>query len=229
MLAGYHTLVQRLPCSEALGSFLRQQLSMLLVDLLELEVAQMIAEGKAISRNGFQQEQALPLAFGSVSLKRPRLRGAAVAPGDFLKAVRSRQGFHHVPYLILLGLARQSLGALQAYLSLSEPLWRAAECRFWERLRQWRAAGLSSFEQHCLVLETIDFGEDAPRLLVALTIDRLGEAQLLELRPALKASASEWSALCESLKQRSLPAPILVKGVVEVARCHWPLATALEV
>lgn len=229
MLAGYHSLVQQLPCSEALGSFLGQHLTALLVDLLELEAAQLIAEGQASCRNGFQQEQSLRLAFGSVVLRRPRLRGAVVAPGDFLKTVRSRQGFHHVPYLVLLGLARESLGTLQAYLRFSEPLWRTAESRFWERLRQWRAAALDSFEQHCLVLEKIEFGEDGPPLLVALAIDRIGEAQLLELRPALEASASEWSALCQSLKRRSLPAPILVKGMVDVARRHWPQATALEV
>ena len=229
MFAGYHGLVQQFPCSEALGNFLRQHLSAFLIDLLELESSRLIAEGCATCRNGYQQEQQLRLACGALSLRKPRLRGALQAPGDFLKVMRSRKSFHHVPYLFLLGLARREMGQLRDYLQVEPELWRAAEEPFWPRLDGWRAANLSSLVQHCLVLERLDFGPDNPQLLVALTIDREGVAQVLDARPGDAASTREWSELCNSLKERSLPAPIVIKGVAEVARAHWPQATALEV
>ena len=229
MFAGYHGLVERFPCSEALGIFLRQQLSSLLVDLLELESSRLIAGGQATCRNGYQQEQQLPLACGGLTLRRPRLRGALQAPGEFLKVMRSRKSFHHLPYLFLLGLARRDMRELRDHLRVNVDLWRMAEELFWPRLDGWRAANLSSLVQHCLVLERLDFGPDHPQLLVALTIDRQGMAQVLDARPGDAASSREWSELCQSLKQRALPAPVLVKGVAEVAQSHWPQATALEV
>lgn len=228
VFAGYHELVRRFPCCEALGSFLRQHLSSLLVELLESESSRLIATGHATCRNGYQKEQQLRLACGSLSLRRPRLRGAHQAPGDFLKVMRSRKGFHHVPYLFLLGLARRDMAELRDYLRVDFPLWTTAEAPFWPRLDGWRGANLSSLAQHCLVLEGLDFGPDHPQLLVALTIDRAGVAQVLDARPGDAASTREWSELCQSLKERSLPAPILVKGVAAVARSYWPQVTALE-
>ncbi|MBN9416564.1 MAG: hypothetical protein J0I12_14060 [Candidatus Eremiobacteraeota bacterium] len=221
--------MQQFPCSEALGSFLRQHLSTFLVDLLEAESCRLIALGCATCRNGYQQEQQLRLACGALSLRRPRLRGAQQAPGEFLKLMRSRKSFHHVPYLFLSGLARREMGELRTYLQVDPDLWRSAEEPFWPRLDGWRAANLSSLVQHCLVLERLDFGPDHPQLLVALTIDREGTAQVLDARPGDAASSREWSELCHSLKERALPAPILVKGAAEVARSHWPQATPLEV
>jgi len=228
-LGGYHGLIQEFPCREALGCFLRQQLSSLVADLLELEVLRLIAGGQACCRNGYQREQQLPLACGSIGLRRPRLRGARGPSGEFLRRMRSRKSFHQVPSLLLLGLARREMSALRAYLEVEPALWGAAEKRFWQRLDVWRAQNLGSLVQHCLVLEGLDFGPDNPQLLVALIIDCQGLARVLDVRPGDAGSGQPWSELCASLKQRAIPAPILIKGAPEAARTHWPTATPLEI
>ncbi|MBX3172176.1 MAG: transposase [Candidatus Eremiobacteraeota bacterium] len=229
MFGGYHGLVQEFPCCDALGSFLRQQLSALILDLLELESLRLIAGGKAVCRNGYQQEQQLRLACGTLSLRRPRLRGAHTSPGDFLRVMRSRKSFHQLPYLFLLGLARREMGALQSYLGIEPDLWRAGEERFWARLTAWRTENLGALVQHCLILERLDFGPDHPQLLVALSIGPDGSARVIDARPGDASSSQQWSELCRTLKQRAIPAPILVKGAAEAALSHWPQATALEV
>lgn len=229
MFGGYHGLVQEFPCCDALGAFLRRELSALLLDLLESESLSLIASGQAVCRNGYQAEQQIRLACGTLSLRRPRLRGAQSTPGDFLRLMRSRKSFHQVPYLFLLGLARRDLGSLQNYLSLDPILWQAAEERFWLRLQGWRAENLDSLVQHCLLLERLDFGPDNPQLLVALSIGPDGVARVIDARPGDASSSQAWFELCRMLKQRAIPAPILVKGAAEAARRHWPQATALEV
>lgn len=228
MFGGYHGLVQEFPCCDAVGGFVRQQLSSLILDLLELESSNLIADGLAVCRNGYQKEQQIRLACGSLSLRRPRLRGAP-AVGDFLRGMRSRKGFHEIPYLFLLGLARRDMGVLGNYLGVEAALWRLGEERFWTRLQGWRTENLGALVQHCLILEQLDFGPDHPQLLVALSIDRHGSARVIDARPGDATSGQEWSDLCRTLKQRSIPAPILVKGAAEAARTHWPGATALEV
>lgn len=229
MFGGYHGLVQEFPCYEALGSFLCRQLSIFVMDLLELESQQLIADGKALCRNGYQQGQQVRLACGTLSLRRPRLRSAHTPPGNFLRVMRSRKGFHQVPSSFLLGLARREMGDLRELLQVEAELWRKAEARFGQHLDQWRAENLDSLVQHCLVLERLEFGPDHPQLLVALVIDRQGLAQVLDVRPGDASSSQQWSELCSSLKRRAIPAPILVKGAPEVARSHWPQAVALEI
>lgn len=229
MFGGYLGLIQEFPCCEALGSFVCQQLASLVADLLELESLRLITGGDACCRNGYQQEQQLPLACGTIALRRPRLRGAGGPLGGLLRRLRSRKSFHEVPSLLLLGLARREMGGLRSYLEMEPALWEAAEERFWQRLERWRAENLGSLVQHCLVLEGLDFGPDNPQLLVALIIDRQGLAQVLDVRPGNANSSQQWSELCASLKQRAIPAPILIKGAPEVARSHWPAATALEI
>ena len=229
MFGGYHGLIQDFPCCEALGSFLCQQISSLVADLLELESLRLIAAGDASCRNGYQQEQTLPLACGTLTLRRPRLRGAGGPLGEFLRRMRSRKSFHQVPSMFLLGLARREMEGLRSYLGVDPSLWKAAEERLWQRLERWRVENLGSLVQHCLVLEGLDFGPDNPQLLVALIIDRQGLAQVLDVRPGDANSSQQWSDLCASLKQRAIPPPILIKGAPEAARSHWPAATALEV
>lgn len=226
---GYHGLVREFPCRDALGSFLGRQLSAFILDLLELESSSLIAGGQALCRNGYQQEQQLRLACGALSLRRPRLRGSRTAPGAFLRGMRSRKSFHQLPYLFLLGLARRELGALQGYLEVEPDLWQMGEKRFWLRLQGWRTENLGRLKQHCLVLERLDFGPDHPQLLVGLSIGPDGVARVIDVRPGDASSSQEWSEFCRTLKQRSIPAPILIKGAGEAARSHWPEAVALEV
>lgn len=225
MFGSYLKLVQDFPCCEALGHFVCQQLSALLVDLMELEnCALLVAAGNGC-RNGYQAEQHIRLACGTLSLRRPRLRGQASTGAGYLKRVRGRKGFQEVPFLLLQGLACRELSRLGCFLEVPADLWREAELLAWARLNQWRGRTLTAQGHHCLVLERLCFGPDLPQLLVAMTIDQRGQAQVLDAQPGDASSDHSWSELCRGLVQRSIPAPILVKG--KAAQRHWPQATAI--
>lgn len=224
MFGAYLKLVQDLPCREALNSFVCLQLSDLIRDLMDLETSIKLADGSGC-RNGYQAEQTIRLASGMLKIRRPRLRGQSGAAATYLKVFRSRKGFQEIPFLFLQGLVRRDLSALGAFLGSSETLWRGAEQRLWARLEEWSSSSLDSRGHQCLVLEKLGFGADLPQLLVALAIDQMGQAQVLDAQPGDADSEQSWSELCLGLKRRGLPDPLLVRG--PAVQSHWPQATVL--
>lgn len=225
MFGNYLKLVQDFPCRESLGSFVCQQLDVLLRDLMEVEtLALMLAAGGG-SRNGYQAQQRISIACGTLTVRRPRVRGQQGPAAAYLKLVRGRKGFQEVPFLFLQGLARRDLAGLGQFMEVPTDFWCQVEGMLWARLNQWRSRTLDSRGGQCLVLQPLSFGPDLPQLLVALAIDQSGQAEVLEAHPGDADSEHSWSELCRRLKQRSIPPPILVRG--PAAQIHWPHATVL--
>jgi putative transposase len=190
------------PTWETLEAFARQGMQQLLQRMLEDEVDGVLGRGRyerreAIDprpgyRNGFGKPRRLSVSNGTITLRRPRVRGLSERfESRLLPAFKRRteEVGHVLPELYLHGLALGDFDlALRGLLGAGAPLSAASIARL--------KAGW----------------KDKAAILVVLAALRDGRKVLLAVESGYRESTESWAAILRDLKRRGLAAPKLVIG-----------------
>lgn len=219
---------------ETLESFARERIQHWLQKLLEEEVTDLLGREKSVRRslfdapagyrNGYGKLRRVTLSSGTVSVRRPRVRGLAerfesrVLP-RFKR--RTEEVGRLLPELYLHGLAEGDFDlALRGLLGEGAPLSASVVARLkevWQaEYEAWRTRSLSELEPVYLWVDGIyvkaGLEKDKAAMLVAVAGLRDGRKVVLAVESGARESTASWSAILRDLKQRGLRRPRLVVG-----------------
>ncbi len=222
------------PIWESLEAFARTKIQQFIQSLLEEEVTALLGRARAERRaavdapagyrNGFGKPRRLSMQGGTITLRRPRVRGTQ---GSFestilpLFARRTAEVGKLLPELYLHGLALGDFElALRGLLGEGAPLSASSIARLravWEaELAEWKARPLHDRE---LVYAWADgvyvkagLEKDKACLLVVVGAMRDGRKELLACVSGHRESTESWSEVLRDLKGRGLGAPVIMVG-----------------
>jgi len=219
---------------DTLEAFARQGVQRLLQRVLEEEVDELLGRGhyerrSAIDaplgyRNGFGRERRLSLSSGTITLRRPRVRGLAERfESRLLPAFKRRttEIGRLLPELYLHGLAHCDFDlALRGLLGEGAPLSAPSIARLragWQgEYDVWRARSVAELEAVYLWVDGVyvkaGLEKDKAAILVVVAALRDGEKVILAVESGYRESTESWAALLRDLKRRGLAAPKLVIG-----------------
>ncbi len=222
------------PTWGTLEAFARQSMQQLLQRLLEEEVDGLLGRGRyerreAIDpatgyRNGFGKPRRLSLSNGTITVRRPRVRGLTERfESRLLPAFKRRteEVGRLLPELYLHGLALGDFDlALRGLLGDGAPLSAASIARLkagWQaEYELWRTRAVADLEVVYLWVDGIyvkaGLEKDKAAMLVVLAALRDGQKVLLAVESGYRESTESWAALLRDLKRRGLRAPKLVIG-----------------
>jgi transposase-like protein len=205
-----------------------------LQDLLEAEVDELLGRRKSERRqavdgppgyrSGHGKPRRLTLCNGTVTVRRPRVRGLAqrfVSRLLPLFARRTPAVSALLPELYLHGLAHGDFDlALRGLLGEDAPLSAATVARLkdtWHAEQaQWASRSLADLEVVYLWVDGVyvkaGLEKEKAAVLVGLAALRDGRKELVTLVPGHRESTEAWSAVLRDLKARGLVAPKLVIG-----------------
>ena len=217
-----------------LEQFVRRHVQGFIQELLEEEVTELLGRGKSERRapvdgnegyrNGHGKPRRLTLAGGTITLRRPRVRGleerfeSRVLP---LFARRTQQVDELLPELYLHGLAEGDFDlALRGLLGEEAPVSASTVARLkqkWQgELAVWNQRRLDDLEVVYLWVDGIyvkaGLEDRKAAVLVALAGLSDGRKVLVALRSGQRESTHSWASLLRELKARGLRAPRLVIG-----------------
>jgi len=217
-----------------LEQFVRRHVQGFIQELLEEEVTELLGRGKSERRapvdgnegyrNGHGKPRRLTLAGGTITLRRPRVRGleerfeSRVLP---LFARRTQQVDELLPELYLHGLAEGDFDlALRGLLGEEAPVSASTVARLkqkWQgELEAWNQRPLDELEVVYLWVDGIyvkaGLEDRKAAVLVALAGLSDGRKVLVALRSGQRESTHSWASLLRELKARGLRAPRLVIG-----------------
>lgn len=233
---------------ENLDEFVRQQIQGVLQGLLDEEVNAFLGRlksqrrtpeaaagsGPAAYRNGYGQPRQVSTASGTVTVRRPRVRGLAqrfesrVLP---LFARHTRAVGELLPELYLHGLAQGDFElALRGLLGEGAPLSASSIGRLkavWQQeFEAWSQRDLSDLEVVYLWADGIyvkaGLEKEKAALLVVVAALADGRKVVLAVQCGHRESTESWASLLRDLKRRGMNAPRLV-----VADGHLALWAAL--
>jgi putative transposase len=234
---------------DTLEEFARGQVQRLIQRVLEEEITELLGRQKsqrrtavdsaAGYRNGYGKLRRLALTSGTISLRRPRVRGLEARFESQILPLferRSREVGRLLPELYLHGLAHGDFElALRGLLGVGAPLSAASIARLrasWQvEYEQWRGRSLADRE---LVYAWADgiyvkagLERDKAALLVVIGALRDGRKEILTLTPGQRESQASWSEVLRDLRQRGLEAPQLLVadghlGIWAAAAEIWP-------
>ena len=219
---------------EVLEEFVRAKVQAFIQELLEEEVTELLGRRKSERRapvdgvvgyrNGYGKPRHLTLASGTITLRRPRVRGleerfeSRVLP---LFARRTRQVDELLPDLYLHGLAEGDFDlALRGLLGEEAPVSASTVARLkqkWQgELEAWNQRSLHELEIVYLWVDGIyvkaGLEDRKAAVLVALAGLSDGRKVLLALRSGQRESTQSWASILRDLRARGLRAPRLVIG-----------------
>ncbi len=219
---------------EALEGFARQSIQTWLQRLLEEEVEELLGrqryerregiDAPAGYRNGHGKRRRVTLSAGTLTVRRPRVRGLAERfESRILPLFKRRTGAvgDLLPTLYLHGLAEGDFDlALRGLLGEGAPLSASSVARLkatWQdEYDRWKARSLADLEPVYLWVDGVyvkaGLEKDKAALLVALAALRDGRKVILAVESGYRESTESWAALLRSLKTRGLRAPRLVVG-----------------
>jgi len=222
------------PTWETLEAFARQSMQQLLQRLLEEEVDGLLGRGRyerreavdpAVGyRNGFGKPRRVSLSSGTLTVRRPRVRGLTERfESRLLPAFKRRteEVGRLLPELYLHGLALGDFDlALRGLLGDGAPLSAAAIARLkagWQaEYELWRTRAVADLEVVYLWVDGIyvkaGLEKDKAAMLVVLAGLRDGRKVILAVESGYRESTESWAALLRDLKRRGLRAPKLVIG-----------------
>jgi transposase-like protein len=223
-----------IPLWENLEEWVRTQVQTFVQDLLEAEVTELLGRRKSERRaavdgapgyrNGYGKPRQLTLCSGTITVRRPRVRGlearlaSAVLP---LFARRTQTVSALLPELYLHGLAHRDFDlALRGLLGETAPLSASTVARLkakwqaeWER---WMSRRLEGVEVTYLWVDGVyvkaGLEKEKAALLVVLAGGSDGRKAFLALVPGHRESTEAWSAVLRDLKARGLRCPRVVIG-----------------
>jgi putative transposase len=222
---------------ENLEETLRQHIQQWMQDLLEEEVTAFLGRGRserrdptagagtpqAGYRNGYGEPRHLTTAAGTVTVRRPRMRGlqerfeSRVLP---LFAKRTSAVAELLPQLYLHGLAMGDFdAALRGLLGEEAPLSPSSLVRLKAKWQQeydaWRQRSLAA-EVVYLWVDGIyvkaGLEKEKAALLVAVGALADGRKVIVAVQAGHRESTASWSELLRDLKKRGMKAPRLVIG-----------------
>jgi len=217
-----------------LEAFARQSMQQLLQRLLEEEVGGLLGRGRyerreavdpAVGyRNGFGKPRRVSLSSGTLTVRRPRVRGLTERfESRLLPAFKRRteEVGRLLPELYLHGLAHGDFDlALRGLLGDGAPLSAASIARLkagWQaEYELWRTRAVADLEVVYLWVDGIyvkaGLEKDKAAMLVVLAGLRDGRKVILAVESGYRESTESWAALLRDLKRRGLRAPKLVIG-----------------
>jgi transposase-like protein len=237
--------VEASPVWATLEAFAREQVQAFVQRLLEEEVTDLLGRGKSVrraavdpasgSRNGHGRARRLTLSSGTITVRRPRLRGLAerfesrVLP---LFQRRTQEVGRLLPELYLHGLALGDFAlALRGLLGEGAPLSPSAIARLtaaWQgEFAQWRARSLADLDVVYLWADGLyvkaGLEDSKAALLVVIGALTDGRKVILAVEPGPRESTEAWAGVLRGLHARGLRAPRLT-----VADGHLGLWGALR-
>jgi len=217
-----------------LEAFARQSMQQLLQRLLEEEVDGLLGRGRyerreavdpAVGyRNGFGKPRRVSLSSGTLTVRRPRVRGLTERfESRLLPAFKrhTEEVGRLLPELYLHGLALGDFDlALRGLLGDGAPLSAASIARLkagWQaEYERWRTRAVADLEVVYLWVDGIyvkaGLEKDKAAMLVVLAGLRDGRKVILAVESGYRESTESWAALLRDLKRRGLRAPKLVIG-----------------
>jgi len=222
------------PTWETLEAFARQSMQQLLQRLLEEEVDGLLGRRRyerreavdpaAGYRNGFGKPRRVSLSSGTLTVRRPRVRGLTERfESRLLPAFKrhTEEVGRLLPELYLHGLALGDFDlALRGLLGDGAPLSAAAIARLkagWQaEYELWRTRAVADLEVVYLWVDGIyvkaGLEKDKAAMLVVLAGLRDGRKVILAVESGYRESTESWAALLRDLKRRGLRAPKVVIG-----------------
>jgi transposase-like protein len=220
------------PGWEALETYAREGIRRLLQQLLEEEVAEALGrrryerrEGVDAApgyRNGWGKPRGLSLMSGTITLRRPRVRGLEARFESRLLPLfkrRTEEVGRLLPELYLHGLAHGDFDlALRGLLGAAAPLSAASIARLkasWQtEYATWKRRRLDDLEPVYVWADGIyvkaGLEKDKAAMLVLIAALRDGRKVVLAVESGYRESTESWAALLRDLKARGLRAPRLV-------------------
>ena len=221
------------PTWTTLETFIREQVQTCLQRVLEEEVDDLLGRGRHARRsvdtavghrNGFGKPRQVALMNGTITLRRPRVRGldarfeSRILP---LFQRRTPEVAKLLPELYLHGLSSGDFTlALRGLLGESAPLSASSVHRLtedWQRdYAQWRTQDLSALEpvyvwaDGIYVKAGLESTKAALLVLIAALAD--GTKVVLAVESGHRESSESWAEILRDLTARGLPAPACVIG-----------------
>jgi putative transposase len=219
---------------ETLETFARQGVQRLLQRVLEEEVDELLGRGRyerrgAIDaapgyRNGLGKARRLSLSNGTITLRRPRVRGLSERfESRLLPAFKRRteEVGRLLPELYLHGLAHGDFDlALRGLLGDGAPLSAPSIARLkagWQaEYDLWKTRLVANLDVVYLWVDGIyvkaGLEKDKAAMLVVLAALRDGQKVILTVESGYRESTESWAAILRDLKRRGLTTPKLVIG-----------------
>ena len=234
---GKLTTVHREPSSEVwdyLEVLVRMKVREFIQTLLEDEVTELLRRGKSerrgaldsppVYRNGYGKGRKLTLGCGTITVRRPRVRGleerfeSRILP---LFVRRSKEVNQVIPQLYLHGLAEGDFDlALRGLLGEDAPISASTVARLKESWQaeweQWRRRSLGGLELVYLWVDGvyIKAGLEKAKAALLVIIGGLSNGQkvILAVEPGYRESSESWAEVLRDLKRRGLNCPRVVIG-----------------
>ena len=219
---------------DQLEEWARGKVQELIQTILEEEVTELLGRSRSQRReqvdsppgyrNGYGKERNLTLSCGTITLRRPRVRGleerfeSRVLP---LFARRTREVNQLIPELYLHGLAQGDFDlALRGLLGEDAPISASTVARLkegWQgELGQWKERSLAGLEVVYLWVDGVyvkaGLEKEKAALLVAIGGLSDGQKVVLAAEPGYRESTESWSDMLRDLKQRGMNSPRVVVG-----------------
>jgi putative transposase len=218
---------------DSLEEMVREQVRGFIQTLLEDEVTELLGRGKSerrgvldgpVYRNGYGNGRKLTLGCGTITVRRPRVRGleerfeSRVLP---LFVRRSKEVNRLIPELYLHGLAQGDFDlALRGLLGEDAPVSAGTVGRLkesWQaEWQEWRQRNLDGIE---LVYMWVDgvyvkAGLEKTKAVLLVAIGGLADGRkvILVVEPGYRESSESWAEMLRNLKERGLNSPRLVMG-----------------
>jgi putative transposase len=220
------------PVWESLEAFARQGVQRLLQQLLEDEVEQVLGRQRSARRdgidaapgyrNGYGKPRRLSLSSGTVTVRRPRVRGLEARFESRLLPLfkrRTEEVGRLLPELYLHGLAQGDFElALRGLLGAAAPLSATSIARLkagWHaEYERWKRRRLDDLEPVYLWADGIyvkaGLDKDKAAMLVLIAALRDGRKVVLAVESGYRESTESWATLLRDLTARGLRAPRLL-------------------
>lgn len=217
-----------------LEEWVRAKVQELIQSVLEEEITELLGrskavrrpavDGPAVYRNGHGKPRRLTLGCGTITVRRPRVRGLE---GRFESRVlplfvrRSKGVSQLIPQLYLHGLALGDFElALRGLLGKDAPVSASTVARLKDRWqvewRQWQGRRLDDLAVVYMWVDGVyvkaGLEKEKAALLVAIGALSDGRKVVLAVEPGYRESAESWSEVLRDLKGRGLKSPRLVVG-----------------
>jgi len=217
-----------------LEELVRMKVREFIQTLLEDEVTELLRRGKSerrdaldsppVYRNGYGKRRKLTLGCGTITVRRPRVRGleerfeSRILP---LFVRRSKEVNKLIPQLYLHGLAEGDFDlALRGLLGEDAPISASTVARLkeqWQAEReQWRRRSLVGLELVYLWVDGVyvKAGLEKTKAALQVAIGGLSDGRkvILAVEPGYRESSESWAEVLRDLKKRGLNCPRLVVG-----------------
>lgn len=222
------------PTWETVESWARTKIQGWFQDLLEAEVTEVLGREKSIRRpavdatagyrNGQGKPRQVAMMSGTITVRRPRVRGLTERFESRLLPLFQRRTMAVsglLPELYLHGLAERDFDlALRGFLGEGAPLSASSIARLktaWEaEYDRWRSASLADLEPVYLWVDGIyvkaGLEQEKAAMLVVIAALGTGEKRVLAVESGARESTASWSKMLRDLMARGLRCPKLVVG-----------------